>query len=111
MKIIKNVKIVLIAVAMLGVFTVTSCKKPDIRNTALATEAMERAKTAEAPKCAPKEYRIASRLYDKMNTELANEQLEEANKTALLVIDAANESINVCRRKKENNSVTVKSEK
>ncbi|MGL4563113.1 MAG: hypothetical protein ACRCVW_04585 [Brevinema sp.] len=107
----KNIKVILVAVALCGVFTVTACKKPDIRNTVLATEAMERARVAEAPRLAAKEYKIAKRLFDKMNKELENNQPEEANNTALLVIDAANESINVARRKKENISVTVKSEK
>ncbi|MGL4394211.1 MAG: hypothetical protein ACRCS8_03200 [Brevinema sp.] len=106
----KNMKVVLLAIAMLGTFTLTSCKKPDIRNTALATEAMERAKVAEAPTLAPREYRIAARLYDKMNKELADRP-EDANKTALLVIDAANEAIKAARRKTENISVATRSEK
>ncbi len=70
---------------------------PDLRNTILAAEAMERARVAEAPIYAPEEYKIAKDLFDKMNDELDNEQYEDANNTALLVIDAANRAIQAAR--------------
>ena len=70
---------------------------PDLRNTVLAAEAMERARAAEAPVFAPKEYKMAQDLFDVMNDELDQERYEDANNTALLVIDAANRAIQAAR--------------
>lgn len=79
-------------------FTVVSCGGGvDLRNTVLAAEAMEKAREVNAPKLAPKEYRIAARLFDDMNRELDQERYKDANNTALLVIEAANEAIRVAR--------------
>ena len=70
---------------------------PDLRNTVLAAEAMERAKAAEADIYAPVEYKVAKDLFDQMNDELDKEEYEDANSTALLVIDAANRAIRAAR--------------
>lgn len=107
----KKIKYVGAVLLTLGILSFTGCKKPEIRNTVLATEAMERAKAADAPKLAPREYKIAARLYDRMNKELEKGQDTEANNTALLVIDAANEAIRIARRTKENINIAAKSEK
>ena len=74
-----------------------SAGTPDLRNTVLAAEAMERARVAEAPIYAPVEYKVAKDLFDQMNDELDKEQYEDANDTALLVIDAANKAIRAAR--------------
>ena len=74
-----------------------SAGTPDLRNTVLATEAMERARAVEADVYAPEEYKIAKDLFDIMNDELDQEQYEDANNTALLVIDAANRAIRAAR--------------
>ncbi|MDK2818346.1 MAG: DUF4398 domain-containing protein [Spirochaetota bacterium] len=70
---------------------------PDLRNTVLAAEAMERAKAANAPLYAPREYKIAEDLFNTMNKELEQKLYKDANNTALLVIDAANLAIRNAR--------------
>jgi len=92
----KTIKI--LSVMILPIILFINCAdKPDLRNTVLAAEAMERAKEAQAPVYAPKEYGIADRLFQRMNDELNKENHKEANETALLVIDAINEAIRVAR--------------
>lgn len=89
-------------IAFLFIGTVKGCNSKSVptynlREVELATEAMERAKKFEADIYAPKEYKVATALYKKMQRELSEESYPEAISTARMVIDAANEAIRVAR--------------
>ena len=91
-------KKILLLSSVLLITLISNCGGgPDLRNTVLAAEAMERARAIEAPIYAPEEYKIAKDLFDQMNDELDKELYKEANNTALLVIDAANIAIKAAR--------------
>jgi len=91
-------KNILLLSSVLLITLISNCGGgPDLRNTVLAAEAMERARAVEADVYAPDEYQIAKDLFDTMNNELDQGQYEDANNTALLVIEAANRAIRAAR--------------
>lgn len=87
------------SLTILSLFAIVSCGS-SVQLTDLAAQAMERAKAAEADVYAPKEYKIASGWFTKMNNALANDNSELANEHARIVIDKANEAINIARKNK-----------
>ncbi|MGL4394210.1 MAG: LysM peptidoglycan-binding domain-containing protein [Brevinema sp.] len=76
------------------------CKDKGVKFTDLATQAMERARIAQADVYAPNEYGVAVDLYRQMNDELNKGNMKVADEKATQVIDAANKAIQVARQNK-----------
>ncbi|MGL4366913.1 MAG: DUF4398 domain-containing protein [Brevinemataceae bacterium] len=92
----KKFKIILLLFILSG--SVYGCaKKPDLKNTVLAAEAMQRARDVQAPIRAPKEYKDAEKLFDQMNRFLDEKKYDDANNSAILTIEAANLAIRLSR--------------
>ncbi|MGL4563112.1 MAG: LysM peptidoglycan-binding domain-containing protein [Brevinema sp.] len=81
------------------------CKQKNIKSTDLATEAMERARIAQADVYAPVEYGIAANLYQQMNEELNKGNMKVADKKAVEVVDAANKAIQIARQNKATTAI------
>ncbi len=87
------------SLTILGLLFIVSCAK-DVQLTDLAAQAMERANSVEADVYAAKEYKIADGWFIQMNEALRQDNGELANERARVVIDKANEAINLARKNK-----------
>ncbi|MGL4388706.1 MAG: LysM peptidoglycan-binding domain-containing protein [Brevinema sp.] len=76
------------------------CKQKGVKSTELATQAMERARAAQADIYAPTEYGVATDLYRQMNDHLNKGNKKAADEKATMVIGAANKAIQVARQNK-----------
>jgi len=95
-------KIKLLTMILCSFLVFTNCAKgvSITKSTDLATEAMERARIAEADIYAPQEYKMAEKLYDQMNEELNLGEEEMALMTAEQVIEVANNATKIARQNK-----------
>ncbi|MGL4677058.1 MAG: LysM peptidoglycan-binding domain-containing protein [Brevinema sp.] len=82
------------------VLLLASCGKQNIQLTDEAVQAMERARAAEAPTYAKKEYTIADKLFNQMNVALEVDNIDLANQIAPSVVEAANKATEVARKNK-----------
>lgn len=89
-----------LSLVMLLYFVSVGCKSTAVKPTDLATEAMERARAAQADIYAPSEYKVAGELYQQMNQYLNKNDLKAADNKATEVIDAANKAIKIARQNK-----------
>ena len=94
-----------IATMMIALMVLTACG--GARDTEQATQAMERARAAEAPRYAPQEFQAAADLYRQMTAAVENKQKKQATEYAKKTVTAANEAAARARENKANQLIVT----